>query len=507
MSLIVYLVLLYVFWFLTGHSFRSFADGIRRRRVNNKLPVPEGWIPILGNGLQLLGNPDNVFKVLRKWAQQYYPIYAVHLGPKIVVCVFGPDEVEAVISTTKHNTKADVYRFLNLWLGTGLLTSAGLKWQRRRKILTPTFHFNILKLFVNIFNNEADGLVKTILQNPEERVINIAPLISDLTLGAINETAMGVNLGTFREQGLRYKEAVYEISTIVYKRFVRFWNGIDFFYHNFSSLAKTERSVVTILHNFTNNIIKKREETFKAFNVPLDIEENAYAVNTDRHHAMLDVLLNAKLNDGIIDDAGISEEVNTFVFEGHDTTAMSLIFTLLLLANHKDIQDRIYEEIVESLNNNLDKEPSYNDLQDMKYTERCIKESLRLYPSVPFIGRVLEEDVFTSRGKIAKGTTVFIHVYDLHRTSSLWSDPEKFNPDRFLAENSSNRHPFAYIPFSAGPRNCIGQRFAILEIKSALCALLKKFKLEPVDRPEDIVYIQDLVLRPKNGVRMKFIRR
>ena len=140
--------------------------------------------------------------------------------------------------------------------------------------------------------------------------------------------------------------------------------------------------------------------------------------------------------------------------------------------------------------------------------ERCIKESLRLYPSVNIISRHLGEDVrITSGYLLPKGTHVVIYIYGVHRNPDIYPDPQKFDPDRFLPENCQNRHPFAYIPFSAGPRNCIGQKFAVLEMKAALCAILNNFWLEPVDTPQSIVPIVDIILRSKDDVKVKFIPR
>ena len=179
----------------------------------------------------------------------------------------------------------------------------------------------------------------------------------------------------------------------------------------------------------------------------------------------------------------------------------------MLLANHKNVQDEVRQEIIDVIGDNS-QPPSYSDLQELAYTERCLKECLRIYPSVVLIGRDINEDVQTSTGYIIpKGTMAHIFIYDLHRNPDLYPDPLKFDPDRFLPENIQKRHPFAYIPFSAGSRNCIGQRFAMLELKALLCGILRKFNLEAVDRPEDIVFQADLVLRSKNPIRVKFITR
>ncbi|KAJ8975280.1 hypothetical protein NQ317_013680 [Molorchus minor] len=169
----------------------------------------------------------------------------------------------------------------------------------------------------------------------------------------------------------------------------------------------------------------------------------------------------------------------------------------------EDILQEIHEVLGES-----DKFPTYNDLNKMKFMERCIKECLRLYPSVPFISRVIGEDIKTTTGyTIPKGCDVNIHIYDLHRAPQIWENPEKFDRDRFLPDNIATRHPFAYIPFSAGPRNCTGQRYALLEIKTALCGILSKFKLEPVDTPQTCRHKTDLVLRPNGEIKVRFIPR
>lgn len=314
---------------------------------------------------------------------------------------------------------------------------------------------------------------------------------------------MGVELKFDSKKEADYKKAVYEIGEILLYRLLHPWCIEDFF-NLFSPHHFRETRVVNTLHKFTKEVIKEREENFKDIELPKE-EHDVY--KGKKRLAMLDLLLLAKKQEGTIDSEGVQEEVDTFMFEGHDTTSTALCFTLMLIACNRDVQDRIFQEIKE-VYSDIHKKPTYNDLQNMKYLERCIKESLRLYPSVHFITRLLGEDLRTHSGYLLpKGSNAMIHIYDVHHNPRIYPDPEKFDPDRFLPENVQNRHPFAYLPFSAGPRNCIGQKFAMLELKAAICAILANFVLEPVDTPETIVVVVDIVLRTKDGIKIKFVPR
>ena len=314
---------------------------------------------------------------------------------------------------------------------------------------------------------------------------------------------MGSKLNFKTQEDNDYKQAVYDVGKILLYRLVHPWFVLKFF-NFFSPWYLQERKLTNILHDFTKQVIKEREENFDHDALPQE-QHDVYLGK--RRMAMLDLLLSAKHKDGIIDNEGIQEEVDTFMFEGHDTTAAALSFALMLLACHKESQNLILQEMAEVLGD-LHKKPSQNDLQSMRYLERCLKESLRLYPSVFFIARALGEDMKTFSGYLLpKDTIVIMHIYDIHHNPDIYPDPEKFDPDRFLPENSQNRHPYAYLPFSAGARNCIGQKFAILELKAAVCAILANFVLEPVDTPETITLIADIILRTKEPIKIKLIPR
>ncbi|XP_031636156.1 probable cytochrome P450 4ac1, partial [Contarinia nasturtii] len=163
----------------------------------------------------------------------------------------------------------------------------------------------------------------------------------------------------------------------------------------------------------------------------------------------------------------------------------------------EDVQQKLYEEIL-----TIGDDMNYNNLT---YMDAVIKEALRLYPPVPFIGRVLGEDTIIDNVKLPAKTIIHIVIFMLHCDPKYFPDPEKFDPNRFI--NNEIKHPFAYVPFSAGQRNCIGQKFAMMELRTAVGEIIKNFKLVPITKPEDVVIISDLILRARDPIRVKFVPR
>ncbi|XP_011864443.1 PREDICTED: cytochrome P450 4C1-like, partial [Vollenhovia emeryi] len=277
--------------------------------------------------------------------------------------------------------------------------------------------------------------------------------------------------------------------------------------------GREQKKILKILHGFTERIIAERKlyhnRTNNRYLQSSDNDtptegDDAEAIGIRRKRfAMLDLLIAAS-REGLMTDLDIREEVDTFMFEGHDTTATALCFILALLAEHKDIQDRVRNEIDTALQENGEKF-TMKLLHDLPYLDRCIKEALRLYPSVYLISRIPGEDVKLQSYIVPAGTYVFFNMYKAHRDPNFWPNPELFDPDRFLPEKIRNRHPYSYVPFSAGPRNCIGQRFAMLEMKAMIAPLVHNFYLEPIDYLQHVRMVVDIILRPADSIRVRFV--
>ncbi|XP_076168954.1 cytochrome P450 4C1 [Ptiloglossa arizonensis] len=478
-------------------------------RKINSIPGPQ-VMPLFGNLYQFPSSPAGIWNHVRELGSQYYPIYRVWTFLMPFVNIRHPDDIETILGNSKANRKSEVYDLLMPWFSTGLLTSSGRKWQVRRKILTPAFHFNVLQQFADVFIEESERLSTNLKKEGGPSIKDLMPFYSEHTLNIICETAMGTSLkdkGPFQQ---KYRKAVYDIGKLLIYRLVRPWFHSDFIFKFFPK-GWYQAKVLKILHGFTTEVIEERKDYHKETNGrfltgftedPNQTEGGSDVGVRKRRLAMLDLLIAAH-NNNQIDDIGIREEVDTFMFRGHDTTAVSLCFTTMLLAENKEIQARARAEVKAVMEENNGK-VTMSSLQNMQYLERCIKESLRLYPSVPFISRCPEMNMRLSNFNVPSQTTVHVHIIDVHRDPKYWPDPEVYNPDRFLPENIKGRHPYSYIPFSAGPRNCIGQRFAMMELKTTLAFLLNSFYFESVDRLKDLSIDADLVIRPTNSLRIKF---
>ncbi|CAL7940661.1 unnamed protein product [Xylocopa violacea] len=485
--------------------------GNRGRKIN-LIPGPI-VVPFLGTLYMLQSSRRDIWETFRKLNAQYYKIYRLWSVTCAYINVHRPEHVETIIGNTKFTHKSWLYRILEPWLGTGLLTASGSKWQTRRKMLTPAFHFNVLQQFVDTIINEGELLIERLKKEGGPTVQDLFNLISECTLNTISETAMGISLKDpdMANYQCKYRQAMHDMIQYIIYRMVRPW-----FYSNaIFNLTPTkwlQSKLLKILHGFSRKIIQERKQYHEQTNghCPTGDKDDSTLINGNdylrirkKKLAMLDLLISAHRSNQI-DDEGIREEVDTFIFKGHDTTAVCICFTIMLFAEHKEIQDQARAEVKEVMERN-DGKLNMTAIQELSYLERCIKESLRLYPSVPSISRETETNVKFGNYEVPNKTAVIVHIFDTHRDPRYWPNPTVFDPDRFLPENSRGRHPYSYIPFSAGPRNCIGQKFAMLELKSVMALLLYNFSLEPVDYLKDVQFFLDMVLRPSHPVRSKFV--
>ncbi|XP_042857603.1 cytochrome P450 4C1-like isoform X2 [Penaeus japonicus] len=466
------------------------------------MPGPKG-LPILGSALTLSVESVELFKQSLTFCE-YGEVMRIWIANMPYAVISGAEAVEVILSSKRHIDKSRDYTFLHPWLGTGLLTSTGTKWHSRRKLLTTAFHFRILEDFVDIFNHQSGKMVKKLREKANGKPFNIFPYITLCALDIICETAMGNTVNAQDNSESEYVKAVYRIIHIMQLRMSRPWLQPNLLFKALG-YAKEHGDCLKVLHGFSEENIRQRRKAFRKKKAYTDVTDCHKIQGNKKHMAFLDLLLECS-DDAKLSDEDIREEVDTFMFEGHDTTAAAVNWALFLLGHHPEIQGRAQEEL-DGIFGNSDRPVTMADLREMKYTENCIKEALRIYPSVPFIGRESKEDIYVGQYRIPAGVTAMISVFRLHRDPKQFPQPETFDPDRFLAENCKRRHPYAYIPFSAGPRNCIGQKFAMMEEKILISSILRKFTVKTATPRSELDLVGELILRPFGDILVELVPR
>ncbi|XP_036373327.1 cytochrome P450 4V2 isoform X1 [Megalops cyprinoides] len=488
---------------LTYMTYHLLSRYIHKWKEMKAIPGLEGTYPLIGNALQFKANAGDFFCQLVEYTNQFrnVPLMKVWIGPVPFLILFHAETIEMVLNNPKHMDKAYAYKFLHPWLGTGLLTSTGDKWRRRRKMLTPTFHFSILTEFLEVMNEQAEVLIEKLEKQAGKGTFNCFNHITLCALDIICETAMGKKIYAQSNYDSEYVRCVYKMSDIITRRQRMPWYWPDFVYYSLGEGKEHNRSL-KVLHSFTESVIYERAE-YIAY-IESDSESDQ---GMKKRRAFLDMLLKTTDEDGNkLTHKDIQEEVDTFMFEGHDTTAASMNWAIHLIGSHPEVQRKVQLELQEVFGQS-DRPINTEDLKKLRYLECVIKESLRLFPAVPFFARSICEDCHINGFKVPKGANAIIMPYALHRDPRYFPDPEEFRPERFLPENSAGRHAYAFIPFSAGLRNCIGQRFAVMEEKVVLASILRNFNIEATQNREELRPLGELILRPEKGIWIKLEKR
>ncbi|XP_042241114.1 cytochrome P450 4C1-like isoform X2 [Homarus americanus] len=459
----------------------------------DKIPGPRG-LPLLGSVLDL--SMDDMCEAFARIVKicKIGPVTKLWIYISLNCLLSGAEGVQSLLTSQENLDKSAIYNLVHPWLGQGLLTSTGSRWQTHRKLLTPAFHFKILEEFMGVFNSQGNKLVQKLHKKADGQPFDIFSDITLCVLDILCESAMGRSVNAQDSDQSDFIKAVFGMGRIFRYRKFRPWLHSDFMFW-LLGYAKQMDAHLKVLHDMSYSTIKERRKARLNTNTAHHDQE---VLGKKNRLVFLDLLLEYADKTPGITDEDIRQEVDTFLFAGHDTTASAINWALYLLGHHPEIQARVQEEL-DGIFEDSDGPVTMADLREMKYLENCIKETLRLYPPVPSFSRELTEDLVIDNFLIPAGTTVSVMTYSLHRDPKQFPDPEKFDPDRFLPENARKRHPFAYVPFSAGPRNCIGQKFAMMELKVVLSKILRTFLVESVVSREKLRIYDQIVLKPEGG--------
>ncbi|XP_050503188.1 cytochrome P450 4C1-like isoform X14 [Diabrotica virgifera virgifera] len=315
----------------------------------------------------------------------------------------------------------------------------------------------------------------------------------------ISATTLGLNMNIQNSEEVEFITALEKLMEIISVRMLHVWHQLRFTWRLYPMSREFDKAF-KIAKDFSSTLIANTKRKYESTRGNSSFEDDIALAVQGKHRdgiSFLDLIYkNTKFT-----EQEITDEINTFLIAATDTTASGLCSIFTMLGMFQDIQQKVFEELIDILG--PDRRAFPDDLPQLKYLERVVKESLRLFPPVPLIGRTLHEDIdggdmiFPSRSSVIFGA-VFIH-----RNPVYWPDPLKFDPDRFLPENTAKRHPCSYIPFSYGPRNCIGAKYAMMNMKTVLSAVLRKYKIfTEYKSVEEIKLSTSLILRLRDGPKV-----
>ncbi|XP_069503688.1 cytochrome P450 3A24-like [Ambystoma mexicanum] len=347
------------------------------------------------------------------------------------------------------------------------------QWKRIRAVLSPTFTSGKLKEMFPIMKNFGDVLVKNIQKKSGQEPMDMKQIFASYSTDVVLSTSFSVNVDSMNNPN---------------DPFVT--NGRRLFNFRFLSpkllLVVFFPFLIPILQKMDISLFPKELVQFFTSAVK-SIKEKRQKGNHENRVDFLQLMVDSQ-TDKIPEDNGTNhgfkaltdEEIMAqsmvFILAGYETTSTALAFLAYNLATHPDVQKRMQEEIDTLLPNKAS--PTYDALVQMEYMEMAINETMRLYPPGGRLERICKKTIEINGLTIPEGVVTMIPVYVLHRDPDYWPEPDVFNPDRFSKENKESQEPYTFLPFGSGPRNCIGMRFALLNIKVATVALLQHFTFQ-----------------------------
>lgn len=435
---------------------------------------PDKPLPLVRGLMQMIANPLHV------WPKAMYenPYHGVKWIGRTFHYIRKPEHMKTVFLD-----QADIFaksqfqkKLVGPALGDGLLTAEGEHWKFQRRAASPAFRIDALRALVPAFSSSAQATIERIHALTPGQTVDVMEEMQHATLDVIVETILG---GADPDFG--------------YERMARIVT--DYIEH----MGKPD-----MLDLFGAPPWLPRPWGGKGRRRAAELQKSAVnAINRRRASGgqqkdLLGLLLAARDPETSrgLSDTELRDNVVTFIGAGHETTALTLTFALYLVANAPDVQDRLVREVLDVCGDRLIDAAMVDDLV---YHEQVIKEAMRLYPPVALIDRVATQDTNIGDVEVKKGDFAFNLIYIMHRHKTLWDQPERFDPERFSPENAKKLHRFQYMPFGAGPRICIGMKFAYMEAVAMLATLVRDLRWLPnaAHKVEPNIRI---TLRPEGGM-------
>ncbi|XP_008538325.1 cytochrome P450 3A12 isoform X2 [Equus przewalskii] len=449
------LVLLYLYGTYTHGLFKKLG-----------IPGPTP-LPFLGT---VLGYLKGFWDFDKKCFKKYGSMWGIYDGPQPVLAITDPDMIKTVLVKECYSVFTNRRSLGPVgFMKNAISLSEDEQWKRIRTLLSPTFTSGKLKEMFPIIGQYGDVLVRNLRKETEKgKPVTLKNIFGAYSMDVITSTSFGVNIDSLNNPQDPFVENT--------KKLLRF-NFLDPFFLSIT-LFPFLKAVFEVIHIY---MFPKRVTDF--FTKSVKRMKESRLKDKQKHRVdFLQLMINSQNSKEMdthkaLSDLELVAQSIIFIFAGYETTSTSLSFLMYLLATHPDVQQKLQDEIDVTFPNKA--LPTYDTLLQMEYLDMVLNESLRLFPIAGRLERVCKKDVEINGVLIPKGTVVMVPTFILHRASEFWPEPEEFCPERFSKNNKDNINPYIYLPFGTGPRNCIGMRFAIMNMKLAIVRVLQNFSFKP----------------------------
>ncbi|XP_031632667.1 cytochrome P450 4C1-like isoform X2 [Contarinia nasturtii] len=491
----VTLIVMFVIWaiikyILTMRHTESFVKNVKFQTF---------FVPFIGNLLSLVGkSPVEIFKTLIKSLAQKDTPLKFYIGTKLFVTLNKPEDVKEILMSPNCFDRpftSELVPFKN-----GILNErSAARWKPLRKLLNPMFNLKTLKSFIPVFNVKSRIMLKELRDEVGRPEFNLLHYTSACSLDSICSTVMGIDIDLKSNRGKEFIESVKNVLGFTIQRCSQPWTYFDSIFR-WTNLYKQEQENCAIIRNLSNMVFEEKTKALLAAKCDNPSGNSEYQWNK-AHLSFIPLYIEGKMSEELV-----KQQIESFLIAGYETTGSATAFAILALAMHPHIQEQVFDEL-RLVYESQDEETTNEHIQKLHLLDRVIKETLRLFPTVPNILRSTSDMVSISDCTLPKDTSVILSIFTMHRRKDVWGDADEFNPDHFLPENVEKRHPFAFVPFGGGPRNCIGHQYALYSIKVMLSAILRNFQFSTQLTMSDLDLSFDITLKLKNKHLVRLVHR
>lgn len=455
----------------------NFLAGFALARALLRHPPGPRGLPYIGCMLPFLRNP---MEALTDIARTHGGIARVPFRGKHIYVVSDPELLREMLVTNRDKYMKNIrYRHIQALVGQGLLLSEAAEWRRQRIITQPAFKPDAIDAQVGWMQEHTDRFLDRWTGHADRgETIDVEPDFNRLAQLLSGRYLLGEPFEEIAEEFCTVAADVKKHWPQAPRTLVRAFMPLPK-----AKIQRFDAALAALDDCIRGFIIRHRRSNFENCGVLSRIVTGGRADGQTE-----------------FDDQSLRDQISTMFFAGHETSATSLSWIHWALSEHPEIRDRMRTEVTGLLGTRI---ANADELHQLQYTKQVVEESLRLHSPIHSISRVALVDNTIGGFKIPAGATVVISMYAVHRLAHLWPDPEVFDPTRFDPDKVAARSRFAYLPFAAGHRNCIGATQAVVELKLIVARIAQRFTLE-VAPNQKIEMTPGTTMYPRHGMKMTF---